>query len=76
MPLPRRAHTDSKHAGNKLFFGCCSVFCISVLFYIREWFIYNVVLVSDVQQSDSVLHIHTPILFQILLTYRLLQSTE
>ena len=28
--------------------------------------IYNVVLVSGVQQSDSVLHIHISILFQIL----------
>ena len=28
IPLPKRAHPDSKHAGNKLFFGCCSVFCV------------------------------------------------
>ena len=37
--------------------------------------IYNVVLVSGVQQSDSVIHTHISILFQILFPYRLLQST-
>ena len=36
----------------------------------------NVVLVPDVQQSDSVIHIHTAILFQILFPFRLLQSIE
>ena len=36
--------------------------------------IYNVVLGSSVQQSDSVTHIS--ILFQILFHYRLLQDTE
>ena len=36
----------------------------------------NVVLVSGVQQSDSVTHIHTSILFQILFPFRLLQSIE
>ena len=36
----------------------------------------HVVLVSGVQQSDSVTHIHVSILFQILFPYRLLQSTE
>ena len=38
--------------------------------------IYNVVLVSGVQQSHSVIHIHTSILFQILFQFRLLQDTE
>ena len=38
--------------------------------------IYNVVLVSGVEQSDSVLHIHITILFQILFPYRLLQNIE
>ena len=33
-------------------------------------------LVSDVQQSDSVIHIHVSILFQILFPFRLLQNTE
>ena len=34
------------------------------------------VLVSGVQQSDSVIHIHGSILFQILFPFRLLQSIE
>ena len=34
----------------------------------------NVVLVSGVQQSDSVIHIS--VLFQILIPFRLLQNTE
>ena len=36
----------------------------------------NVVLVSDVHWSDSVIHIHTSILFRILFPFRLLQSIE
>ena len=36
--------------------------------------IYNVGLVSDVQQSDSVIHVY--ILFQIHFPYRFLQNTE
>ena len=46
------------------------VFCIGVQS------INNVVLVSDVQQSDSVIHIQVSIFFQILFPFRLLQSTE
>ena len=42
--------------------------------------IYNIVLVSGVQQSDSVTHIFTyicvDILFQILFPYKLLQNIE
>ena len=38
--------------------------------------IYNVVLVSGVQQSESVIYIHISTLFQILFPYRPLQSTE
>ena len=38
----------------------------------EEQLIYSVVLVSDVQQSGSVIHIY----FQILLHYRLLQDVE
>ena len=34
------------------------------------------VLVSGVEQSDSVIHTHISILFQILFHYRLLQSIE
>ena len=36
----------------------------------------NVVLVSGVQQSNSVMHIHVSILFKILFPFRLLQSIE
>ena len=36
----------------------------------------KVVLVSGVQQSDSVIHVHISILFQVLFPFRLLQSTE
>ena len=36
----------------------------------------NVMLVSGVQQSDSVIHIYVPILFQILFPFRLLQNIE
>ena len=36
----------------------------------------NVVLVSGVQQSDLVMHIHVFILFQILFLFRLLENTE
>ena len=38
--------------------------------------IYNVVLVSGVQQSNSVIHMHIYILFPILFHYRLLQDIE
>ena len=38
--------------------------------------IYSVVLVSHVQQSDSGIHIHVSVLFQILFSFRLLQSIE
>ena len=31
---------------------------------------YNVVFISGVQQSDSVMHIHVAVLFQILFHYR------
>ena len=36
----------------------------------------NVVLVSGVKQSDSVIHIHVSILFQIIFAFRLLQNIE
>ena len=37
---------------------------------------YSVVIVSGVWQSDSVVHRHIPILFQILFPFRLLQNPE
>ena len=36
----------------------------------------SVALVSGVQQSDSVIHIHVSIIFQILLSFRLLRIIE
>ena len=48
-------------------------FCI---FFIEVELIYNVVLVSGVQQSDSVIHTYISIFFQILFPYRLLQNIE
>ena len=36
----------------------------------------NVVLVSDIQQHDSVIHLKVSILFQIIFPFRLLQSIE
>ena len=36
----------------------------------------NVLLVAGVQQSDSVIHIHISILFQVLFPFRLLQNIE
>ena len=36
----------------------------------------NVLLISGAQQSDSVLHIHLYILFQVLFPFRLLKSVE
>ena len=41
----------------------------------RVELIYSVVLVLGVQQSDSLIHIHIPISFQILFPYGLLQNT-
>lgn len=38
--------------------------------------IYNIVLVSSVQQKDSVTHVLISILFQVLFPYWLLQNTE
>ena len=38
--------------------------------------IYNVVLVSGVQQSGSVIHTHVSLLFQIIFLFRLLHNIE
>ena len=51
-------------------------FFFNFLFYIGAQLINNVVLVSGVQQSDSVIHIHVSILFQILFPFRLLHNIE
>ena len=42
------------------------------LLKIEIWLIYNVVLISGTQQSDSVIHIYIYLLFQSLFHYRLL----
>ena len=44
--------------------------------YIEVLLINNVVLVSGVQQSDSVIHIQVSILFQVLFPLKLLQNIE
>ena len=46
------------------------------MFYVGAWLIKNVVLVSGVQQRDSVIYIHVSILFQSLFTFTLLQNVE
>ena len=45
-------------------------------FFIQVELIYNIVYVSGVKHSDSVIHIHISILFQILFPYRLLHNIE
>ena len=47
-------------------------FCF--LNFIEVWLIYNVVIIAAVQQSDSVIHVHTSILSQILFLYRLSEN--
>ena len=46
------------------------------LFYIGVELINNVVLVSGIQESDSVIHIHVSLLFQILFPFRLLHNIK
>ena len=43
---------------------------------IKECLVYNAVLVSWAQQSDSVPHTHMPVLFQILHPYRLFENID
>ena len=47
-----------------------------VVVVVEVYLIYYFVLVSGVQKSDSVIHIHVSILFQILLPFRLLHNIE
>ena len=58
--------------------GTCiiPIIFLNFLFYIGVELINNVVIVSGVQQSDSVIHIHVSILFQILFAIRLLQNIK
>ena len=52
------------------------LFFFNFLFYIGVSLINNVVLVSGGQQSDSIIHIHVSILFQILFPTRSLHNIE
>ena len=46
------------------------------LFYIRVQLIKNIVIVSGVQQNDSLIHIHVSFFFQIIFPYRMLHNIE
>ena len=67
---PAKRWTDT---GGSFFLLLFSPF-FKFLFYFGLYLTYNVVLVSGLQQSDSVIHVF--ILFQILFPYRLLQSIK
>ena len=51
-------------------------FSFLIFFFIELQLVYNVVLVSGVQQSDSFIHTYISIFFQIYFPYRSLQNTE
>ena len=51
-------------------------FCCCCLNFIEVSLIYNVVLISSVQQGDSVIHMYVCILFHILFHYVLSQDIE
>ena len=56
-------------------FSCLKMYLLTYfLSFIEVELIYNVVIISAVQESDSVIHVHTSILFQILFTHRLSQN--
>ena len=44
------------------------------VFHKVVYLIYKVVMISAKQQSDSIIHVHTSILFQIPFPYRLAQN--
>ena len=50
--------------------------CMYYFFNTRVWLSYNVVLVSAVQQSESVIHTSTVFGFKIPFPIRSLQSTD
>ena len=60
----------------KKYFCFLYLLIFKFLFYVGVELINNVVLVSGVQQGDSVIHIHVSIHFQILFPLRLLQDIE
>ena len=51
-------------------------YILKTLFYIGVWLITNIMLLSGIQQSDSVIYIHVFILFQTPFSFRLLQNIE
>ena len=53
-----------------------SCFFFNFLFYVGVELINNIVFVLDVQQNDSVIHIHVSILFQTLFPFRSLYNIE
>ena len=67
--------TNPLQQNREQFLGFCFFLLSSYFFiFIGVQLIYNAVLVSGVQQSDSLIHIL--IIFQILFSYRLSQNTE
>ena len=49
---------------------------ICFTFFIEVKLIYNTVLVSDIQQGDSIMHTYIAVLCQIIFLYRLLQNID
>ena len=86
-PCEKRASCQRTRAGQKnsksLFLVLIFFFNVivkdilkSFLFYMCVELTYNVVLISGVQQNDSVIHIHVSLLVQVLFPFRLLYNTE
>ena len=77
--ISSRCHEENNYGGRKilffiltvpvlfevfpLFWGKLFVFLKNFLFYVGVWLIDKVVIVSDVQQSDSALDVHTSVFF-------------
>ena len=53
-----------------------SKFFTLFLFYIGVQLIYTIVLASGVRQSDSLIHTHVSILFQVLSPYRPIENIK
>ena len=70
----RKCSDQSNFLTSKLVYQPLIFFFFS--FYVGEQLVNNVVLASGIQESDSVIHTHISILFQILFPFRLLQNIE
>ena len=70
-PRPCRAQDIGMFPGHRLNPSCI---CDLSPSFIKVYLIYKVMLTSAVQQGDSVICIHTSILFQILFAFLVLQS--